>query len=260
LIRIAKRYNNEIFSENEIDAKVIVLLRDDISDVLSKKSADMGKVFSSYSVPLNWYEHSLFKHDENLIPLKKFINKRISHAFNEKGIELTNNDPWESLIDNGDYHESSFKYIIDHTFQSPRDLILFFQEASKYQFSIPLKFRDVNQLIGEYSKKIKSELENALSIYFSSDEIEDIFLCFKAVSSITTINFSNFEDFFSTRNFKYKTEKIVEILFEYSLVGNNYGNHVVFKHRDENNSCSIDFNKPFTLHRIIKVQAVNSRS
>lgn len=262
LIRIVKHYNNNFFSENGIDAKVLILLRDDISDVLIKKSADMAKIFSSYSIPLYWYEHDLYKRDENLTPLKKFINKRISHAF-QKNNYSCKEDAWKSLI-NADHevNESSFKYVIDHTFQSPRDLLLFFQDLNKYKLKIPLTLKEINFLIGKYAIKGKGEIDNALAIHFSPQEIEHIYYVLKALSKSSSFTYYNLCSEMEKYPFKNSEERISEILFMYSLIGNKdfAGNKVYFKYREEDaSSYTIDVSKPFVLHRIINIYFKNNQ-
>jgi hypothetical protein len=263
LIRIARHYNNNFFSENEIDAKVIILLRDDISDVLIKRSADMAKIFSSGSIPLYWYEHDLYRRDENLIPLKKFINKRIAKAFERKDFEYVKTDPWSSLINtNDELRDSSFKYIIDHTFQSPRDLILFFQDLSKYEFRIPLGLSDLNTLIGKYAQKCKLEIDNALAIYFSPSDIDNIFRIFKSLSELNDFTYDNISKEIEKYEFNKSTDNVMEILYDYSLIGNkaSNGNQVYFKYREEeSDTFDIDFTKPFVLHRIISIYSKNKK-
>lgn len=264
LIRIAKHYNNNYFSENHINAKVVILLRDDITDVLIKKSADMGKIFSSYSIPIAWYEHELYKVDENLTKLKLFINKRIAKAFEARSFTYDKNDPWTSLIDTkNSVSETSFKYVIDHTFQTPRDLLLYFQDLPKYQFQIPLTLHDLNLLIGLYANKVKDEIENALAIHFKPAEIENIFQILKSLTVFDEFKgatlLTEIKSYFSTSDNK----RIAEILFDYSLIGNKKpnSNTIYFKYRDNNHaSCNIDFEKPFILHRIISIYFKNIKT
>jgi len=262
LIRIAKQYNNNLFSSNNINAKVIILLREDISNVLIKKSADMAKVFSSYSSNLNWFDYDLFKRDENLIPLKQFIDNRIENTLKNEGIKFEGN-PWDYLIQNLEmYNEGSFKYVIDHTFHTPRDLLLFMYDIHKYQFKIPLSDRDIYILIGKYSIKAVEEIENALSIHYSYDEIEMIFLTLKQLSFNKSFTKTEFEIEMYKHSNDMNAPKTMELLFNYSLIGNKkaYGNVVYFKHREsQEEHFVIDFEKDFILHRILSIYFKNQR-
>ena len=92
----------------------------------------MAKVFSSYSISLMWFDHELYKKGENLTMLKQFIDNRIKFALNKEEIDFEGN-PWDFLFEkSSSYNDSSFKYVIDHTFQTPRDLILFMQDLSSH--------------------------------------------------------------------------------------------------------------------------------
>jgi Cdc6-like AAA superfamily ATPase len=260
LIRIAKNYNNNLFSENNIDAKIIILLRDDISDILIKKSADMAKVFSSYSISLMWFDHELYKKGENLTMLKQFIDNRIKFDLNKEDIDFEGNS-WDFLFEKSNsYNDSSFKYVIDHTFQTPRDLILFMQDLSKFKFNIPLQFNDVNTLIGSYSNKAKGEIENALAIHFNVKEIDNVFLILKSLSRPNDFSFDTFKTEYEKYEMSIIAEKCCELLFDYSLIGNKNPNNnmVFFKHRENNEThYSIDFEKCFVIHRIIKIYFLN---
>lgn len=262
LIRIAKNYNNNLFSDNEIDAKIIILLRDDISDILIKKSADMAKVFSSYSISLMWFDHELYKKGENLTMLKQFIDNRIDFGLKKCNIPLEDN-PWDFLFEKSDnYNESSFKYVIDHTFQTPRDLILFMQDINKYRFQIPLQFQDVNMLIGNYSNKAKGEIENALAIHFDIKEIDKIFQLLRNLSQRNEFSFDDFEREYNPLQIEINPSRCCELLFDYSIIGNKnqYNNMVFFKHRENNEiHYNIDFNKCFVIHRMLTIYFKNTR-
>ncbi len=256
LIRITKQYNNVLFSDNEIDAKVIILLRDDISEILIKQSADMSKIFSSYNISLTWFDFDLHKRDENLTQLKQLIDNRIKIALKNENIEC-NINPWDFFIEPSSYyHESSFKYVVDHTFQTPRDLILFLQDSPSYRFQLPMNSSDVNTLIGAYALKVKGEINNALAIYFSSDEIDNIFLLLKSLRNKSEFSFDDFKRVYVNYSFRLSVEKCCEILFDYSLIGNKSSNSatVYFRHRDNSSSYrTVDVDKFFVIHRILKI-------
>lgn len=264
LIRISKNYNNNLFADNEINAKVIILLRDDITEVLIKKSADMSKVFRSSSICLTWFEHEMYKVDENLTLLKKFINKRILKAFEKKGIDSTG-DPWNMLVENSiDYNESSFKYVIDHTFYTPRDLILFFQGIEKYEFPLPLEFAQVNNLIGKYSIKVRGEIQNALAIHYNEDDIDNILTLLRELSKLNdSYSYEEFKKIHDELEISTKPYRTSEILFDYSIIGNKNPNNsmVYFRHREnEEDHYSLDIDKPLVSHRILKILSKNQKN
>lgn len=119
ILRVAKDYNIDFLGKSGLNAKVIVLLRDDLKRIIVKYNADTAKIFSSYEIPLMWYEHEKFKNEENSVGLKQLINKRIAVNFDKNNFEYKKDNPWGSLIDENYSafgNTSSFKFVIDHTF------------------------------------------------------------------------------------------------------------------------------------------------
>lgn len=222
----------------------------------------MAKVFESYNIPLIWFDHDLHRRGENLTMLKQFIDKRIEIALRNENIELDKN-PWDFLFEpSSSYNDTSFKYVIDHTFQTPRDLILFMQGLSKYRLEIPLQINELNTLIGNYSTKAKGELDNALTIHFTVNEIDDLFRILRVLSRKSEFNFNDFETEFNRYEFVMNAPKCCELLFEYSLIGNKKlnNNMVFFKHRENNEThYNIDFEKYFVIHRILKIYFMNNK-
>jgi len=264
LIRITKHYNNNFFSDNDINAKVLLLLRNDISDVLIKKSADMAKIFSSYSIPLVWYEHDLYRRDENLLKLKQFIDSRILKALNQKGIKNIEKNPWNYLIDATDQvNETSFKYIINHTFYSPRDLLLLFKSIHKFNFEIPLQLNELNILIGKYAEEAKGEIDNAMAIYLNHEEIGNVWKVLNETTKRQCFTYQFLIEKIAEQKFEYDPSFIVLLMFEYSLIGNKHlnSNRVEFKYRDElMENIKLDQNMELINHRIVGIYCKNHKA
>ena len=145
LIRIAKDYNNNFFRTRSCDSRVLILLRNDISKYLQYHSADSAKIFASYSIELNWCDGIRMNEDEWKI--KKFINKRLSNAFDEISYPYKSNNPWDNFLDPNDWDRtSSFKYVLDHTFYRPRDFLSLFSEVGQREYDLPLSLLMQRQL------------------------------------------------------------------------------------------------------------------
>lgn len=258
LIRIVKRYNNEIFAKNEINAKIIVFLRTDIKKHLIY-SADMPKIFQSYETELRWYEEN-FKNEETKLLLRKFINKRIEVNFEQKGFKIKDiNDPWTSFVDETSFYgdKTGFKHIIDHTFFRPRDLILFFKEIGDLDLNLPISSIDVNnKLMGRYALEMVTDIKGELSVNYSSDEIDKIF---KALNKClggayrTAFNYDTIESELKNNDLE-DTEKIISDLFDYSLIGNydEIGN-ISFKYRETPGQIvELNTDGSFILHYVLQ--------
>ena len=195
LIRITKDYNINLFGKNKIDTKIILLIRDDIAKILINNATDTAKLFSSYEVTLNWYEHETYKISENLLKLKQFINKRIAFNFKKNKLKFDEDMAWKSLIYEDPQKDfTCFKYIIERTFYRPRDLILFFKPLSELKFNIPLQRSDINTLLNRFVKEVVSEIKNELIIHYSLSDINIIFNSLKFFSNHTAFSYTELKN------------------------------------------------------------------
>lgn len=247
IIRVVKDYNISFFGKEGISAKIILLLREDISRVLLNEDADTAKIFSSYEIPLNWYEHQRIYKQENQLKLKQFINKRIALNFTQNGLAFNEVDPWSSLIsDDEGYSKSSFKYVIDHTLLRPRDLILFFKPLPELKFSIPLNKSDINTLLGKYSVEFVKELRNELTAHYSSENINSIFNAFNNCVQ-EPVSYKYFIDELNKFGFNENVDSLLNLLFDLSIIGNvTEDNKTYFKHWEQDDEI-FHFNHDFKI-------------
>jgi hypothetical protein len=261
LIRIVKDFNISFFGKEGMSAKIIILLRDDISRVLLNEDADTAKLFSSYEILLNWYQHSNVYKNEDELKIKQFINKRISFNFDCNEFEYDKLKPWESLIANDEsYSHSSFKYVIDHTLIRPRDLILFFKPLSDLKFAIPLTKLNVNTLLGKYSVEFVKELRNELAAHYSSKDINSILNSFNSCAS-ESVTFNFFEDELKKNDFSENASDLLELLFDLSIIGNvSEQNKTFFKHWEQDDEI-FAFNKDskIVLHFTLRIYCQRRR-
>lgn len=274
LIRVSKEINNELFAKNAIDSKVVILLRDDISKALSSYSSDTAKVFGSYATYINWYQDEYHRSNpETDLNIRKFINSRISYSFRESGLSVNSNDAWNSLVEDpfsGNsgceaHSKTSFKYILDHTFFRPRDLIQLFVPLQDHAYSFPLGKIDINQLIGRYCDAIINELKNELSCFYSPEDIQQIFVALGQITSKCknaaqyAIPFSEATNCVESAGFSANPRELLEDLFERSFIGNMAPNsNVYFKHREPKHD-TYTFNSDYRiiLHNAIRVYSFN---
>jgi hypothetical protein len=259
LLRVAKDYNIDYFGKSGLSAKVIILLRDDIKRIIVKHNADTAKLFSSYEIPLIWYEQEKFRDDENSLGLKQLINKRIEINFKREKMVYSETDPWATLIKTDiQYNGSSFKYVIDHTFFRPRDLILFFKTLPQHAFKIPLKYFDIQKLLNSYVEEQMLELRNELSSVFTPNDITNIFVALKNLKRKQPLEMNDFIEEFIEVGVEYDPMLTLLHLFNYSLVGNFDGNKVHFKHREKREEPSkINFDINFIYHKSLEIYLKN---
>ena len=261
---MTKYYNNEIFGRNNIESKIIVLLRNDIAKQL-RFNADTAKIFASYSVELNWFEEA-YRLCEDKLKLKQFINKRIARNFEINHMEYLTNNPWGSFVDESEFEnwssnsKSSFKYVIDHTFYRPRDLILFFKDIDRLNLPLPISKANINILIGNYTNQMILEIQNELSALFSDNDITKILHVLKYFSDKTPFTYDDLSLKLEDYEIDIATEKIIEELFYYSLIGNiNQSQNVFFKFRESGGDlCIINREQKIILHNILKIYFKNN--
>ena len=230
LIRITRDYNTQYLLNTK--SKIIIFIRDDVSNHLMGTEADKAKLFASYESRLNWFDEN--EGEENTM-LRKFINKRIKLAFDTLGIEC-DDDAWTSLVNNSpckDYNDkTAFKFILDFTYYLPRDILNVFRDLEKKDFQIPLKPADVKTLLKEYVKKKKDEITDELVIQFEdSDSIEAI------VETLRDLSYSpnnRMHDVLECLNNHGLNENLFSILLDYNLlVPRDNEGHVYHKYRNQ---------------------------
>ena len=224
LLRACRYVNNDIFGKNGIQAKAIILLRDDIESFLAGREADTAKLFASYASRINWYQNEYANHPryEDELNLKKFINRRIKYAFKQAGLEC-GKDPWQSLVADGTYDKTSFKHIVNQTLFRPRDLLLFFLPLDRGQFTYPLTNADVRTLINNYSEELAKEIKSELSSFHSTTEIEMIF---RALGALTKGNptYDQASAKVDEHCKNIDAHNLLDYLFDRSLIGTVDGN------------------------------------
>jgi len=248
LVRVARDYNNDFLRKGK--ARVLIFLRDDIKRLIESYEADTAKMFSSYEIYLNWYDHENFKYDENSINLKRFINKRIEINFKTHAIAFDEDDPWKSLINEDSYEfgqKSSFKYILDFTFYRPRDLVLFFNPIGKEDYDFPMTPKVIKIMLSKYIKENIKELKNELSLQFTPLEIECLFT--KFLDKLAQRAFNKYDVVskeLEELKFTKRPDEVIKILNEYSiLIYKDINGKLFYNYRENPNFESLDKDKLF---------------
>lgn len=272
LIRVTKAINNELFAKNNLKSKAILFIRDDIGKLISTCATDTGKVFSSYSVLINWYQDEYNQNNkETDLHIREFINKRIKIALEKNEVPVDQHDPWLSLVQEPfteaiDSPKTSFKYLLDHTFLRPRDLILLFKPLSTHEYKIPLSKNDANHLLGMYAEELVTEFKNELSCFYNNVQIISIMNALGAIEKICRAS-SNYSCSFKEAKAKINeycnnmnAEELIKDLFNRSVLGNiNPSNkHIYFKFREPSRD-TYNFNEDYYLivHSIFRVYLNN---
>lgn len=220
LLRIAKHYNTDVLKNTSCN--ILIFLRDDIRRKIEELYPDTGKIFSSYEIPIRWYDHQTFKMDENVTNLKSFINKRIALNFKSLGLSHDSSDPWSTLISDNPFGyqgKSSFKYIIDFTFYRPRDLILFLANVGLKEYQYPLDPDTVKLLLSQYIKSNIIEIKNELGLNFEQSEIKTLFdKFFPHLTNHSNLTKDKLCEIIDGYGFSMESHDVFDLLWQYSLI------------------------------------------
>ena len=232
LIRITRDYNMGYLLGTR--SKILIFIRDDVSNHLMGTEADKSKLFASYETRLNWYNEN--ENEEETL-LRFFINKRIKLALEKKGIKCEGGDAWKVLVDNTPCKEynnkTAFKYILDFTYYLPRDLLMVFRDLEKKDYKIPMKPSDVKILLKEYVSKKKDEITDELVILFeeSKNEIETII---EALRDLSNRPYNSMGSVLECLNNHGLNENIFSILLDYNLlVPRDEKGNLYYKYRNQ---------------------------
>jgi hypothetical protein len=232
LIRITRDYNTQYLLRT--NSKILIFIRDDVSNQLVGTEADKSKIFASYETRLNWYDDNIREEDSML---RKFINKRIQLAFNKLGLQCNKSDPWLSLIHNSpceDYKDkTAFKFILEFTYYLPRDILLVFKDLEKKEFQIPMEPKDVKLLLKEYVKKKKDEITDELVIQFEDSNIETERII-EALRELSNNTYNTMKDVLSCLNNFGLNENLFSLLLDYNLlVPRDERGNLYYKYRNQ---------------------------
>lgn len=263
LIRTAKYINNNVFAKNNISAKAIILIRDDVERLLSPRESDVAKIFTSYSATLDWYQEEYIKQErEDELGLKKLIERRAQNAFKSANIKPNKSSAWASLVEEAFNKKTAFKYICDHTFLRPRELILFFKPLESGGHELPLNKYNINNLLGIYSSELAKELSNELSSFYTHTQIQNIFNALKNISNKHNCPYGVAKFSISSHCKDVNADVVLEDLFLRSYIGliDKDTNFVRFKHKiSKKDSMEYKFDRESFLivHSGLKVHLQN---
>jgi hypothetical protein len=192
LLRVTKEINLNVLDNSK--AKVIIVVREEITDSLMGMDSDVNKLLNSYSNPLKWYTTKIDNNNEKGCLLRKFINVRISANFKKFNYPYDEEDAWLSLVNNDisvDYeYMTAFQYILSFTFYKPRNLVQLFKEIGTKDYEIPLDQNNVKQLINDYVLNNKGEVYDELAAFFHDrNSIDEYLVIMKDLSQYNIVTF-----------------------------------------------------------------------
>lgn len=238
----ASRYLNNYFQSLKVNAKVIILLRDEVLQIvpdpnLTKRVVDNG-------VALTWFENVRS-------PLETSLLRIVENRANLVGLDLKIEKLWKRWFPSQINKSASYNFVLKNTRYLPRDLISFFRELQELQKEPPFTREDVLAALNNYSDWFLQELSDALVGLIKEEirtELPDI---------LSDLGREFFLSDFKTKISEYdipldsSPEQILRELFNTSWLGNSWktdqdSDRYSWKHRKR--SSKINLKKKIIVH------------
>lgn len=226
----AARSLNLYFASLRLDAKVIVMIRDEVLALIP--DPNLAKRVNDNGIHLKWYDNTRSPLET---PLLKVIEKRAHSAGYRDPIHALWGTWFSQYIDS----RGSTAFILDNTRFLPRDLISFFRELQRIGANPPFDRKDVLAALGNYSEWFLQELSDGL-VGFVNEGIRSEL---PAILSELGRRFS-FKDFGKKLDEhglaqKQSAEEVAKDMFNTSWIGNAWQtaegtDRFSFKHRKRN--------------------------
>jgi hypothetical protein len=214
-----------------LNFRPLLVLRSDIFDTLEDN--DLNKL-DDFVVRLRWISHE----GTSQHSLLRIAEGRITAQYPD-----ISERSWEAVVDNLDPKvprevKSIWQYITSRTFDRPRDIVKFLKYCQRNTTGTgKLKFVEVKQAEALYSNWLRNEIRDEIHSYLPIWQE-----CLQAISRIGTGKFSaarlktEFEAdhaIISWENSKYTIDQIIDLLFDFGIIGYFDGNRWIFKHKDD---------------------------
>lgn len=252
--------NSSLKLNSYLKFRPLLVLRSDIFDSLEDN--DLNKL-DDYIIRLKWSSEDT---RSDRYALKEVISARIRNSLPNCGPM-----PWEKIVQDKDGNlpdktSTTWKYIANRTYERPRDIIKFLKYCSEVfastnnSYQNKLTFQDVKKAEDKYSDWLYKELRDELQAYLPC--WRETFQC---LTSIGKGKFpkSELDKYLKDNHTIMKwmsdnhkeTNDIIELLFNFGILGNLDGSRWLFKYKDEDLSWNenMDLIIHFGLHKKLRI-------
>lgn len=226
MIKAVKEINDLFENKCDSNAKIFILLREDMSNDLIKNTNNYNKILNTNAIQLDW------QYKKHLNDYEQDISKLFIRKIRQSNIELKfkeDKEVYENFFPKKVSSRSAVKFIIDHSYGRPRDFILFFNAMKDtYPNEERLKANMFSEVLGEYSKRFYGEFLNEVN---RNPKKAEILECIDIIKSLHKASFhiDEVKDRYEQEkeNYKYiKSSREIEQLFKelylYSVIGTSY--------------------------------------
>lgn len=210
LIYVTDRVNT-LFSDREINSRVVVLCRTDVLDKLSDPNKTKYKLDSG--IILDWYQSESESIEDN--NLCKLVNRRASASLKREV------DVFKEFLPKtiGKNDKPTAHYLLDRTRHMPRDIIQlmnFIQNESGNSVTEKSIRRGINHYSEEY---FLSEIRDDFVGFLSGEEVDGILKIIRLIG-YTTTTIQEMEEMAKFKKIDVDLLKILEIFYDEGVIGN----------------------------------------
>jgi hypothetical protein len=208
-----QRLNNEL-SKNGTRAKVIVLCRTDLFDLLP--GGNNNKLREAYAVELDWSDHL---NEPGRSALVRIINQR-ANLGREEPLDVFGTFLPQTL-DPHDPRGEIRGQLLEHTRWIPRDMVKLLKCLQEHSGSARMTRNQVFDGLAAYSHYLVGEMADELGGHIEKEQINNAISLFKTVRK-QTVTVPELEHHATRLRYgpNFDLRKILRVLFDCSLIGN----------------------------------------
>lgn len=223
LINIIKDINISYQNDN-INCRLIVVIRDDILETLHSYNSNLSKITSDCEVKLYWGDIPDTKHPEKH-PLMDLIITKIKKSVPEFS-SMNKKALYKRLFPDKIDNKTISYYLLNYSFGRPRDIINYLniiKDNNPNETAFTASLFRANKV--SYSNKFYNELRNELSIHYKIEFIDD---CLNLLGDLKQIYFSynQIKEFYELNISRYPNISDIKIcinfLYKFSIIGNSW--------------------------------------
>lgn len=245
LIKISDKINELFFREN-IDVKIVLLLRTDIFYILN--DPDLNKVEQDGSVKLDW--GNTIKSNS---PIFSMVFNKIRKSLPELGNE-TDSELFKIFFPQNINNRQPNEFILGRTYFRPRDIVTYLNLIiDKYPETRYFGYRGFLELEKDYSLYFYKEVRNELFGHLTDKKIETSFLLLKQFKKFE-FTYDEIKSYYDSKKKIYEEIDLDETLkyfFDFGVIGNKQyierkgKSFYSWAYRE---NIQIDYDKKFVLH------------
>lgn len=242
---------NRVSKDKLYNVHFYASVRTDVVNSVLSSGFEINKCIEDYGVTIDWYQRGGNYVDS---PLLKLLEKKIKASEKEQNLKTESNDVWETYFENKIQGMEIRKFLLNFSWYRPRDVIRMMTFAQEYCNKETEKFnqRVFDEAIQQYSNNMWNEVSEEISLKYTKEEmkaIEKIFTGIQVPFGFSDINSRMKEkaglyDYVEKFSNKYKMTDVLEMLFDWGIVGNS-GERMVFSFLGYK---EMDITKPMIIH------------